>query len=144
MDLLEYPSCKLYKNGRFRLPNKVRKHFEKLRVKQVVLLADSQNKIRIIPVSKWERMKLAEKDKLPVQYPIRAQALAGTFLVLHPVLKQYLSNTENLFFQFVKADEPNFNETDKPIWNETGYLIWNEADYETENMIKIEEMLRPF
>ena len=113
-DLLEFPNCKLYDNGRFRLPNKVRKQFENGRVKQLVIIPAKNNKLKLIPASWWERMKAEEKKEIPVDFLIRPQSLKATFLELHPELIDYLKATENIYFE---ADGKLF-------------LLWNDADYD--------------
>jgi DNA-binding transcriptional regulator/RsmH inhibitor MraZ len=120
IDFLEFPSCKLYDNGRFRLPNKVRKQLESWRIKKVVMIARKSRKIMLIPAGTWDKMKLEEKNKLPVQYPVRAQLVSGSFLVLHPELIKYLGETEILYFQL----KDNY------------YRIWSRAVYNKANEIK--------
>ena len=124
MDLLEFPNCKQYDNGRFRLPNKVRKQFESWRVKQLVIIPTENNKLKLMPASWWERMKAEEKKEIPVDFPIRPQSLTATFLELHPELITYQGATENLHF---KAKEKY-------------YLLWNDATYSRENEIMKEQI----
>jgi len=127
-DLLEYPSCKLYKNGRFRLPNKVRQQMESWRIRRVVVLADEPGKIRIIQAVKWNRMKAEDKRKIPIKCPVRTQSVSGSFIVLNPCLQQYLGETETIYFELDKDH----------------YLIWNEADYQEQNEIREAELQKMY
>ena len=121
MDVIEYPFCKLYKDGKFRLPNKVRNYLRSLRIQKVVLIPNTGNKILMLPVSHWERSKNYYHENFPVSYPVRPQSIDSTFLYLHPKLIEYLPKTENLFFE----------------QNDKYYLIWIEDEYWQENEKKI-------
>ena len=123
-DLLEYPSCKLYDNGRFRLPNKVRKQFESWRVKQFVLIPFEDDKLKLIPASWWERMKTEEKKQVPVDFPVRPQSLSVTLLELHQDLIKFLGTTKYLHFEA----------------KEKYYLLWNDTDYNRENEFMKEQI----
>jgi len=124
MDLLEFPNCKLYDNGRFRLPNKVRKQFESWRVKQLVIIPAENNKLKLMPASWWERMKAEEKKEIPVDFPVRAQSLSATFLELHPDLVKLLGKTEYLHFKI----------------KEKYSLIWNDTDYDHRNKFRKKQL----
>ena len=127
-DLLEYPSCKLYDNGRFRLPNKVRKQFESWRVKQFVLIPAEDDKLKLMPASWWERMKTEEKKQVPVDFPVRPQSLSVTLLELHQDLIKFLGNTEYLHFEA----------------KEKYYLLWNDTDYNRENKFMKEQIQKMY
>jgi len=127
-DLLEYPSCKLYDNGRFRLPNKVRKQFESWRVKQFVLIPAEDDKLKLMPASWWERMKTEEKKQVPVDFPVRPQSLSVTLLELHQDLIKFLGTTEYLHFEA----------------KEKYYLLWNDTDYNRENKFMKEQIQKMY
>ena len=127
-DLLEYPSCKLYDNGRFRLPNKVRKQFESWRVKQFVLIPAEDDKLKLMPASWWERMKTEEKKQVPVDFPVRPQSLSVTLLELHQDLIKFLGTTKYLHFEA----------------KEKYYLLWNDTDYNRENKFMKEQIQKMY
>ena len=127
-DLLEYPSCKLYDNGRFRLPNKVRKQFESWRVKQFVWIPAEDDKLKLMPASWWERMKTEEKKQVPVDFPVRPQSLSVTLLELHQDLIKFLGTTKYLHFEA----------------KEKYYLLWNDTDYNRENKFMKEQIQKMY
>ncbi|MCF7919410.1 MAG: hypothetical protein K9N06_05805 [Candidatus Cloacimonetes bacterium] len=99
MDMLLYPSCKLYKNGRFRLPNKIKTELLKARYQRVVILADADKKCLIVPVSIWEKKKLDFVLAEELNYPQRPQSLQKTYLQLYPELINYLNNPHTLYIE---------------------------------------------
>ncbi len=125
-DILQFPACKLYEKKRFRLPNLVRNFLQNMKIRKIVMIAEQNSKILLLPVSVWEKNIGFYKKNAPVHFPVRAQLLSSTFLYLHPELSNYLGNTENLYFE------------------ESGdhYIIWNETDYQKENDIETEKMQR--
>jgi hypothetical protein len=120
MDILQYPSCKLYDNGKFRLPNQIRRELQNRRVHRVVMIAAKPGRLLLLPVSKWERNKKFYNDNYAVNYPVRPQPIAGTFLSLNSQLSDFLGKTENLYFE---ADG-DFH----TIWNEKFYKEENDAN----------------
>ncbi len=125
-DILQYPACKLYEKKRFRLPNPVRNFLQNKKIRKLVLIAEQDNKILLLPLSVWEKNIGFYKKNTPVHFPVRAQSLSSTFLYLHPELSNYLGETENLYFE------------------ESGdhYITWNEAGYQRENEKETEKLQR--
>lgn len=122
MDILRYPSCKLYKNGSFRLPAVIKKEFESRRYKKIVIIDAPQQSSMLYPVSIWDKIK---KDHIShLQYSKYPQTLNKVFMQLQPELVKHLGYTDKLFF-LIKAD---------------GCMIINRIRYEELNFSRIEKM----
>jgi len=117
MDILLFPSCKLYENGKFRLPSQIKSDLLKARYQRVVILAAKDGRCMILPVSLWEKNKQAFPINEDIKYPCRPQALDKTHLTLHLELMTYLNNPQILYIEF-KGDHCL-------ILNEETYLLEN-------------------
>lgn len=100
MDVLLYPSCKLYANGRFRLPNSIKAELLRKRYQRVVILADSSPCCLLLPVSIWEKNKQALNLNPGLRYPKRPQDISHTHLHLYPALYEYLQKPEKIYVGF--------------------------------------------
>jgi hypothetical protein len=99
MDLLRFPSCKLYENGNFRLPNILKLNFQKQRIKKVVLLLIDDDVMMLLPASKWERNKRKFKAEMKLDLPVRAQSINATFLRIPARILETLTPTQRIYFK---------------------------------------------
>lgn len=129
-NILSYPSCKLYADGRFRLPNQIREELLKARFLQVVILAAEGEKCIILPISIWEKNRHAFPVLEDLKYPQRPQGLKKTFLKLHPELLKYLKNPQLLFLEYKNDhcliyNEKNYHQINRKIKEELDDLYEN-------------------
>lgn len=99
-DILQYPSCKLYENGSFRLPVKIRKELISKRFKRLVIAADTKGSCVMYPVSVWEKRKKYLDPEKVSDCPKYPQSLDKTFLHIHQRIIACLENPEKLYFEF--------------------------------------------